>query len=160
MISAKSTLLKPAVKWNNRWNNVKETCGRKKVKKKSWLSENNFVQHSVSHATRDIFSSKRSWPKLLKSGPKHIKTPLKTHIEALKIQKFSWGRAPQNPLTRGELILPLVLAPLSCLRHSMDSSAGPLFNARRQPCYILFSCGTIKSWLDFCDIDLIFTLRL
>ena len=35
------------------------------------------------------------------------KTLLKTHIEALKIQKFSRGRPP-NPLTRGGII------PLSC----------------------------------------------
>ena len=36
-----------------------------------------------SHAPRNIFSSKKSW---LKSGPKRIKNPLKTHIEALEIQ--------------------------------------------------------------------------
>ena len=45
------------------------------------------------HAPRNIFSSKKSW---LKSGPKRIKTQLKTHIEALKIQNFLGG-APLTP---------------------------------------------------------------
>ena len=62
------------------------------------------------------------------------KIPLKTHIEALKIQKFSRGRPPPTPLTRGGIIPPLVLSPRSCLRHSMASSAGPLLNTPRRPC--------------------------
>ena len=47
------------------------------------------------------------WPKRLKSGPKRIKNPIKTHIEVLNIQKFSRG-GPQTPLTRGGII------PFSC----------------------------------------------
>ena len=44
-----------------------------KKEKKLWLSENNFVQHSISLLTRNIFCSKRLWPKGLKSGPNCIK---------------------------------------------------------------------------------------
>ena len=65
--------------------------------------------------------------------------PIKTQTEALKIHFFflGGGGGPQTPMTRGDNP-PLILSPsLSCLRHSMVSSTGPLLNMRRQPCLIL-----------------------
>ena len=63
------------------------------------------------------------------------KNPLQTHIEALKIQNLLEGDPltppPPPPDKRGSP--PLVLSPLSCRRHSMISSAGPLLNTRRRP---------------------------
>ena len=50
--------------------------------------------------------------KTTKSGPKHIKNPLKTHIEAPKIQKIPRG-GPQNPpYQRGNNLLSRALPPL------------------------------------------------
>ena len=69
-----------------------------------WLSENNFVQHSASQATRNIFVTKTT-----KIWSQTHKTPLKTHIEGLKIQKFSRGRPPKPPNERG--VIPLSCSP-------------------------------------------------
>ena len=85
-------------------------------------------RHSVSHPTRNIFVTKTT-----KIWPQTRKNPVKTHIEALKIQKKIRGRPPKPPNERG-INPPLVLTPNSCLRHSMASSAGPLLNTRRRPC--------------------------
>ena len=79
---------------------------KKKSKKKHVTVWNNFVQHSVSHATRNIFVTKTT-----KIWSQTHKNPLKTHIEALKIQNFFSGEAynpPPLPLKWGGEI------PLSC----------------------------------------------
>ena len=52
---------------------TKHSKHKTEQKHKRSTKENNFVQHLVSHATRNIFSSKSLWPKRLKSGPKRIK---------------------------------------------------------------------------------------
>ena len=65
------------------------------------------ILSSIRFLTRQEISL---WPKRLKSGPKRIKkNPLKTHIEALKIQKKSRGRLPPPPNERG--IIPLSCSP-------------------------------------------------
>ena len=51
------------------------------------------------------------------------------------LSQWAFVRSPalKPPLGEGEYP-PLVLSPLSCLRHSMASSAGPLLNTQRRPC--------------------------
>ena len=51
------------------------------------------------------------------------------------LSKFSWGRSsePPPPYERG--LTPSRALPLSNLRYSTISSAGPLFKTRRRPCH-------------------------
>ena len=98
------------------WGDIDEIMSKKhaeKSKKKQkktnnmWLSENNFVQHLVFHATRNIFVTKTTkiWSET------HKKTN-KTHIEVLNIQKFS-REVPKPPNERG--IIPFSCSPPSAL---------------------------------------------
>ena len=75
-----------------------------------WLSENNFVLHSVSHETRNIFVTKTS-----KIWSQTHKNPMKNaHKSAQKSKIFSPGDPP-NPLTTGGIILlSCSPPPLSC----------------------------------------------
>ena len=59
------------------------------------MSENGFVQHSVSHSPRNAFSSQKIVTEIWSQT--HKKYTLKTHIEALQIKKDSRGRSPKPP---------------------------------------------------------------
>ena len=102
---------------------------KKEVKKNRDYLKTILFSIRFSHAPRNIFSSK-------KSSQTH-KNQLKTHIEALEIQIFYRGRPPDPPNERGSPTL--VLSPLSCRRHQVISSAGPLLKTWRRPCQIVMS---------------------
>ena len=64
-----------------------EHADEKKLKK-MWLSENNFVQHSVSHATRNIFVTKTN-----KMWSQTHKNPIKNAHRSLPVYSYSRFRA-------------------------------------------------------------------
>ena len=74
--------------------------------------------------------------------------PIKTTIEMLKIKKEYRGR----PLTIGWNDYPFVLYTLSCLRHSMVSSVGPLWNTQWLP----WVSADLKALRTVCDVFLFF----
>ena len=113
-ISAKSNLLKTCVRISQR------NMLQKKVK--SFLSEKDFVQHSVSNSLNNIFSSKKSWSKRHKSSPKRIKIPLNAHRSAQKKWPPPLLCSPPPPPPP---------PPLLGFRHSMISSARPLLNTQQ-----------------------------
>ena len=107
-----------------------------------------FVLHSVSHSTRKIISGKKY---MIQSDcnlvPNALK-PILTAIETRKINKHIGG----DTLTIGWNDYPFVLSTLSCLRHSMLSSVGPLWNTQRRP----WVWADLKALRTVCDVFLFF----
>ena len=74
--------------------------------------------------------------------------PIKSAIETLKIKKKYRG----DPLTIGWDDYPFMLSTLLCLRHSMVSSVGSLWNTRRRP----WVWADLKALRAVCDVFLFF----